>query len=62
MQDNFDEIKHEFYVCAHVQHSMKNMLPLHVNVVISDISGYVNICVIAKRVPLEDVHMLQLCC
>ena len=42
-QDNFDEIKHEFYVRAHVQHSMKNMLPLNVNVVISDISGYVKV-------------------
>ena len=35
VQDNFDEIKHEFHVHAHVQHSMKNMLPLNVNVVIS---------------------------
>ena len=43
VQDNFDEIKHEFYVCAHMQHSMKNMLPLNVNVVISDISGYVKV-------------------
>ena len=43
VQDNFDEIKHEFYVRAHVQHSMKNMLPLNVNVVISDISGHVKV-------------------
>ena len=43
VQDNFDEIKHEFYVSAHVQHSMKNTLPLNVNVVISDISGYVKV-------------------
>ena len=43
VQDNFDEIKHKFYVCAHVQHSMKIMLPLNVNVVISDISGYVKV-------------------
>ena len=43
VQDNFDEIKYEFYVHAHVQHSMKNMLPLNVNVVISDISGYVKV-------------------
>ena len=42
VQDNFDEIKHELYVRAHVQHSMKNMLPLNVNV-ISDISGYVKV-------------------
>ena len=43
VQDNFDEIKHEFYVRAHVQHSVKNMLPLNVNVVIGDISGYVKV-------------------
>ena len=43
VQDNFDEIKHEFYVRAHVQHSMKNMLPLNVNIVVSDISGYVKV-------------------
>ena len=43
VQHNFDEIKHEFYVLGHVQHSMKNMLPLNVNVVISDISGYVKV-------------------
>ena len=36
-------IRHEFYVHAHVQHSMKNMLPLNVNLVISDISGYVKV-------------------
>ena len=43
VQDNFDEIKHEFYVRAHAQHSMKNMLPMNVNVVISDTSGYVKV-------------------
>ena len=43
VQDNFDEIKHEFYVRAHVKHSMKNMLPLNVNAVISEISGYVKV-------------------
>ena len=43
VQGNFDEIKHEFYVRAHVQHSMKNMLLLNVNVVISDIRGYVKV-------------------
>ena len=43
VQDNFDEIKHEFWVRAHVYHSMKNKLPLNVNVVISDISGYVKV-------------------
>ena len=44
VQHNFDDIKHEFYVLGHVQHSMKNMLPLNVNVVISDdISGYVKV-------------------
>ena len=43
MQDNFDVIKHEFYVRAHVQHFMKNMLPLNVNVVISGISRYVKV-------------------
>ena len=43
VQDNFNEIKHEFYVRAHVQHSMKNMLPLNVNIVVSDISGYVKV-------------------
>ena len=43
VQHNFDEIKHEFYLLGHVQHSMKNMLPLNVNVVISDISGYVKV-------------------
>ena len=43
VQDNFDEIKHEFYVRGYVQHSMKNMLPLNVNVVMSDISGYVKV-------------------
>ena len=41
LQDNFDEVKQEFYVRAHVQHSMKNMLPLNVFVVISNVSGYV---------------------
>ena len=43
VQNNFDEIKHEFYVRAHVQHSMKNILPLNVNVVISDVSRYVKV-------------------
>ena len=43
VQYNFDEIKHEFNVLAHVQHSMKNMLPLNINVVISEISGYVKV-------------------
>ena len=43
VQDNFDVIKHEFYVRAHVQHFMKNMLPLNANVVISGISRYVKV-------------------
>ena len=41
LQDNFDELKQEFYVRAHVQYSMNNMLPLNVFVVISNVSGYV---------------------
>ena len=43
VQGNFDEIKHEFNVRAHVQHSMKNMLPMNINVAISEISGYVKV-------------------
>ena len=34
VQDNFDEIKHKFNVRAHLQHSMKNMLPLNINVLL----------------------------
>lgn len=41
LQDNFDERKQEFYVRAHVQHSMKNQLPLNAFVIISNVSDYV---------------------
>ena len=34
VQDNFDEIKHKFNVRAHLQHSMKSMLPLNINVLL----------------------------
>lgn len=41
IQDNYSPEKHEHYIRAHVHHSMKNELPLNVNVVLSDISGHV---------------------
>ena len=41
IQDNFCAEKHEHYIRAHVHHSMKNELPLNVNVVLSGISGHV---------------------
>ena len=40
-QDNYDELKQEFYVRSHVHHSMKSELPLNVFIAISNVSGYV---------------------
>ena len=43
IQDNFVEGKNDFLVRAHVQHSMKSLLPLNVNVILSNVSGYIKL-------------------
>ncbi|MEO0685993.1 MAG: hypothetical protein AAFY76_13370 [Cyanobacteria bacterium J06649_11] len=43
IQDNFVEGKNDFAVRAHVQHSMKSLLPLNVIVILSSASGYVKL-------------------
>ena len=43
IHDNFNEPKQEYLLRAHVQHSMKNMLPLNVCIVVSAASGNVKI-------------------
>ena len=39
IHDNADEIKHEYYIRAHVHHSMKGFPPLNVSVTLSNVSG-----------------------
>ena len=41
MQDKFTEESNDYAIRAHVQHSMKNLLPLNVHIVLSNASGYV---------------------
>ena len=41
VQDKLVEDSGDYAVGAHVQHSMKKLLPLNVNVVLSNVSGYV---------------------
>ncbi|XP_066935617.1 uncharacterized protein [Clytia hemisphaerica] len=39
IHDNADETKHEYYIRAHVHHSMKGFPPLNVSVTLSNVSG-----------------------
>ena len=41
IHDNFNDLKQEYYIRCHVHHSMKNELPLNVNIVVSNVSGYI---------------------